>query len=67
MKRTDNYQAKLDFWVDAPRIHPLPYGVRIPGLTRIAFHSHAEMNQWKRAQLLKLAVLPPEQWQIKLH
>jgi len=66
MKCTDDYLAKVKFWAAAPCVRPLPYAVRIPGLRRMAFSSHAEMNRWKREQLRTLAVLPPEQWQIKL-
>jgi len=65
VKRTDDIHAKIDFWARHPQVQPLPYAVRIPGLTRIAFRSYAEMNRWKSEQRLKLASLPPEQWQIK--
>lgn len=64
MKRTDDYNAKLEFWVDAPRVVPLPYGVRIPGLTVERFDSYEAFNTWKRKQILKLAKLDPAQWQI---
>lgn len=31
------------------------------------FDSYDEFNAWKREQLLKLAELPPEEWQIPTH
>ncbi len=64
MKICDDYKAKLDFWVRAGQVPPLPYGVRIPGLTVKRFNSYAEFNAWKKEQILKLAKLPPETWQI---
>jgi len=65
MKATDDYNAKFDFWVRNPQpIPPQPYEVRIPGLTCKRFDSYEEFNDWKREQLLKLAELPPEEWQI---
>jgi hypothetical protein len=67
MKTTDNYNAKLDFWVATRQVPPLPFGVRIPGLTVKRFGSYAEFNAWKEEQILKLAELPPEEWQIPYH
>jgi len=64
MKRTDDYRAKIEMWARQPHVEPLPYGVRIPGLTVKRFSSYAEFNQWKRQQILKLAQLDPKEWQI---
>lgn len=66
MKRTDDIHAKYELWARQPRVQPLPYAVRIPGLTHITFQSYEAMNRWKQEQRLRLATLPPEQWQIKL-
>lgn len=63
-KCEDDCQAKVDLWVRAGRVFPLPYGVRLPGFTSRHFSSYAEMNAWKEEQILRLATLPPEQWQI---
>lgn len=68
MKRTDDYNAKFDFWVRSSQpVPPQPYEVRFPGLTVKRFDSYEEFNAWKREQLLKLAKLPPEEWQIPIH
>lgn len=66
MKATDDCNAKIDFWIAHPQVPPLPYAVRIPGLTVKRFDSYEDFNNWKREQILKLAELPPEQWQIPL-
>lgn len=64
MKKNDDYKAKLDFWVENNAVPPLPYGVRIPGLTVKRFQSYEEFNDWKREQMLKLADCDPKEWKI---
>ena len=64
VKRTDDYNAKIEFWARRPRVEPLPYGVRIPGLKVKRFNSYEEFNVWKQEQILKLAKLDPKEWQI---
>jgi hypothetical protein len=68
MKATDDYTAKFEFWaLSSQPVPPQPYDVRIPGLTVKRFDSYEDFNAWKREQLLELAELPPEEWQIPRH
>jgi len=59
MKLTDDYTAKLRLGAANPRVVPAPAAPRLPDFKSRRFTSHAEMNEWKRSMLLRLAQLAP--------
>jgi len=62
MKRTDEINAKLDFWAAKPRVAPLPRLANLPRFGHRKFNSYAEMNAWKQALLAELATNGGAQW-----
>ena len=55
MKISDDYRAKIRLWAMRPTVVALPPGPPLPSFTSQRFHTHEELNQWKKAQLRKLA------------
>jgi hypothetical protein len=55
MKITDDYQAKIRIWAANPQVAPAPPPTHIPNFKSRRFNSHAEMNEWKKSVLLRLA------------
>ncbi|MCX6998405.1 MAG: hypothetical protein NTV49_15300 [Kiritimatiellaeota bacterium] len=62
MKKTDDAQAKLDFWAAAPRVAPLPRVANLPHFGHKRFNSQAAMNRWKQRLLNELADRGGAQW-----
>ncbi len=62
MKRTDDINAKLDFWAASPKVTPLPRLANLPRFGHKKFNSYAEMNQWKQELLAQLAAQGGAQW-----
>ena len=59
MKITDDYKAKYRLWAANPRVVAAPVPPKLPQFASRKFSSHAEMNEWKRTLLLKLAQSAP--------
>ncbi len=55
MKRTDDYEAKYDLWVQANKVVRLPSFSGVPKFGSRKFSSYAEFNKWKREMLEKIA------------
>ena len=62
MKRTDDPQAKLDFWAATPRVTPPPRLANLPHFGHRKFNSYREMNAWKQTLLAELASRGGAQW-----
>ncbi|TAN38245.1 MAG: hypothetical protein EPN23_02830 [Verrucomicrobia bacterium] len=62
MKRTNDINAKLDFWAAKPRVTTLPRLTNLPRFGHKKFNSHAELNRWKQALLAELAAHGGAQW-----
>ena len=62
MKKTDDAQAKLDFWAAKPRVMSLPRLANLPRFGHRKFNSYREMNAWKQTLLAKLAAHGGAQW-----
>ena len=62
MKRTDEINAKLDFWAAKPRVTPLPRLANLPRFGHRKFNFYREMNAWKQALLAELATHGGAQW-----
>jgi hypothetical protein len=55
VKISDDYRAKVRLWAMRPAVVALPPGPTLPGFTAQKFHTHAELNQWKKSRLRELA------------
>jgi len=55
MKITDDYRAKIQFWVKTMKVAPAPAPPKLPKFTGQKFRSHHEMNEWKSQLLTRLA------------
>jgi len=62
MKRTNDINAKLDFWAAKPRAVAVPTLANLPRFGHKKFNSYAEMNQWKQELLAQLAAQGGAQW-----
>ena len=62
MKRTDDINAKLDFWAAKPRAVGVPRLANLPRFGHRKFNSYSEMNAWKQALLAELAARGGAQW-----
>ena len=62
MKRTDDINAKLDFWAAKPRAIAVPRLANLPRFGHKKFNSHVEMNRWKQSLLAELADHGGAQW-----
>jgi hypothetical protein len=55
VKISDDYSAKVRLRALRPTVVPLPPGPILPGFAAQKFHTHAELNQWKKSRLRELA------------
>jgi hypothetical protein len=51
----DNYRAKIRFWVANPQVVALPASPPLPKFPPQRFHTHLEMNEWKKQLILQIA------------
>lgn len=55
MKRTDDYDSKLEMWARESRVHPLPRARGLPRFKSRKFSSYKAFNAWKRGLLDEIA------------
>jgi hypothetical protein len=55
VKISDDYHAKVRLWARQPAVVSLPTAPPLPKFTARKFHTHEEMNQWKRSLLREVA------------
>ena len=61
-KISDDYGAKIKFWVSNLRVYPLPKITNLPVFKSKKFNSYEEMNQWKRELLAEIAKIGGIKW-----
>jgi hypothetical protein len=55
VKLSDDYKAKIRLWAANPTVVESPQPESLPRFGARRFNSHAEMNDWKRAYLRRIA------------
>ena len=62
MKATDDYQAKLRFWLENPRVMPWIKPEGLPEFRSRKFQTYVEFNVWKATLLAEVAARGGVTW-----